>query len=230
MRIAIIAAMEVEKNYIHSKLTKPVEIPTKTFSYYVGDFYGHEIALLQSGIGKVNAALGTQRIIEDFEPDFVINTGVAGGIQRGLEVLDLVVSKDLGYHDADATAFDYQLGQIPQMPAFFTAEEKLVNIAKTYMPEIGKVIEGKIYSGDSFVHREDQIAQIEKNFPDATAIEMEGAAIAHTCFLHKTPFLIIRSISDVVHQNESRKTYENALEKAALASARLTEYIIKELR
>jgi adenosylhomocysteine nucleosidase len=129
MRIGIIAAMEVELKEIKSRLENQEETRYGHFYYYTGRLCGHDVVILLCGIGKVNAAVGTALLLDKFKPEYVINTGVAGGFPDDLEVGDIVVSTEVRHHDADATIFDYEYGQIPRMPVAYTADKTLVCLA-----------------------------------------------------------------------------------------------------
>lgn len=176
-----------------------------------------DVSLFLCGIGKVNAAVGTTLLIDKLKPDCIINTGVAGGTRNTLNVGDIVISKEVRHHDADATAFDYEFGQIPRMPAAFVADERLVSMARKVSmntPTL-RTHYGTVVSGDSFIHAAKQVKKITERFPDTIAVEMEGAAIAQTSYLFDIPFVLIRSISDKVHEDNSTTTYEQCLVQAA---------------
>lgn len=202
------------------------------FAYHTGQIKGVDVALFQCGIGKVNAAVGTTLLLDKFSPDYLINTGVAGGFSAGVQVGDVVISSEVRHYDADATAFEYEIGQIPQMPAAYLADGVLTGMAhKAGLSCNGiSVHHGPILSGDSFVHTPRQIAYIEKNFPDVMAVEMEGAAIAQTGFLFNVPFVLIRSISDKVCETENTDTYSKCMIKAAENSIKIVLGIINDVR
>ncbi len=201
------------------------------FTYHTGKINGVEVALFLCGIGKVNAAVGTTLLLDKFKPDYLINTGVAGAFPGNINIGDIVVSSEVRHYDADATAFDYEMGQIPQMPAAYKADKLLLGLAqKAWINEGGiSVHQGPVLSGDSFIHTPQQISQIENKFPDVMAVEMEGAAIAQTGFLFNVPFILIRSISDKVHEEGSSAVYEQSMEQAAANSVRMVLSMLEEL-
>ncbi|MDD2707898.1 MAG: 5'-methylthioadenosine/adenosylhomocysteine nucleosidase [Verrucomicrobiae bacterium] len=232
MKIGIIAAMEEELRELRSRLEHPRKKETGHFQFHLGSLCRHKTALLLCGIGKVNAAVGTALLIDKFAPDYVINTGVAGGFPPDkLNVGDIVVSTEVRHHDADATVFNYEYGQIPRMPAAYHPDPRLVALACQSLPEEKgiKVIQGQIMSGDSFIHHRKQIREIQKKFPSVMAVEMEGAAIAQTCYLFHTPFVIVRSISDLVTADESHQVYKLSMNTAAQHSVALVINLLTQL-
>ena len=198
-RIGIIGAMEVEVEKLKARMEN-VEITRRaSMEFYAGVLEGKNVVVVRSGIGKVNAAVCTQILIDEFEAEAVINTGIAGSLNADINIGDLVISTDLVHHDMNAVAFGYPVGQIPQMEAFsFRSDETLRKLAvqacRDVNPDI-EVYEGRIDSGDQFVADQGVKDEIIKNF-DACAVEMEGAAIAQAAYLNNVPFLVVRAISD----------------------------------
>lgn len=184
----IVAAMEVEREEVKAQMT-----------FRSGTLNGREVVIVRSGIGKVNAAVCTQILADDFQVDYVINTGIAGALKAEIEIADVVISSDVLHHDMDATGFGYAPGQIPRMDTLsFPADEHLIELAKKScaeaVPEIGVHV-GRIVSGDQFISDRAVKERITQNF-DGFCTEMEGAAIAQTAYLNNLPFVIIRAISD----------------------------------
>ena len=230
-RIGIIGAMEAEVALLRDSLNGlETHRFGKNFVVYTGQFAGKDIALFQSGIGKVNAAIATTLLKEHFAPDMVINTGSAGGIGGGLKVSDVVVGTHIMHHDVDVTAFGYQHGQVPQLPAAFTCDETLVAAAEkaacTF--QAARVMHGLIVSGDSFINSKTAIGQIHARLPQPLAVEMEAAAIAQTCYQLDTPFVVIRAISDSAEDSAS-VSFEEFLEVAAKHSAQMVQQMIQAL-
>src|SRR5690625_2465192 len=122
MKFGIIGAMDEEINYLKEIMTNKEEIEVASVALTIGKIASQDIVLLKSGIGKVNAAMATTILIERFQPEYVINTGSAGGFTDTLQVGDVVVGNEIVHHDVDVTAFDYKYGQVPDMPAMFTAD------------------------------------------------------------------------------------------------------------
>lgn len=182
MKIGIIIAMDIEYRKMLDVLGGKPE----------GKVGGNEVVLWQCGIGKVNAAIGTLRLVQEHHPDCIVSTGLAGGIDAGLDVMDVVVGSQTVYHDVWC-GMGNVYGQVQGLPARFDANPMLLKYAST--GDKG-VKEGLICTGDQFITDKEDLQRIKSNFPDALACEMESAAIAHTCFLLNVPFLSIRVISD----------------------------------
>ena len=215
--IGIIGAMAVEVETIIAQLEgdRPTHVSGMTF--HEGILAGRRVVVVQCGIGKVNAAMCAQTLIDRFGANEVINTGVAGALDPSLSVGDLVVSTDLVHHDADVTGLGYEPGMVPGMESLsFTANEHLrvavISAAKQVTPEI-TVLEGRIASGDQFVSTQDLKDHIFLTF-GALCCEMEGAAIAHVCARNEVPFVVVRTISDNA-DNTSTYAYRLAEEDEA---------------
>ncbi|MGX2955914.1 5'-methylthioadenosine/S-adenosylhomocysteine nucleosidase [Ursidibacter arcticus] len=219
MKIAIIGAMAQEVEILLSYMTEPKITEIAGCKIYEGKINNTNIALLQSGIGKTAAAIGTTLLIQLTKPDVVINTGSAGGLDRNLNVGDIVISSDVRHHDVDVTAFGYEKGQLPANPAGFTPNAQLVELATTESQKAGfNAVAGLICSGDLFVNGADKIAQIRQNFPTVAAVEMEAASIAQVCHAFQVPFVVVRAISDVADK-ESHLSFDEFLPLAAEKSS-----------
>jgi adenosylhomocysteine nucleosidase len=231
VKIAIIGAMEEEVALLREKISNPEQQTIAGCEFTTGSMDGAEVILLRSGIGKVNAAMSTTILLDRFKPDYVINTGSAGGFHPDLNVGDVVISSEVRHHDVDVTAFGYEYGQVPQLPAAFEANSELVEIAETAAKEIGsvQVVKGLIATGDSFMNDPKRVDAIRDKFLDLQAVEMEAAAIAQVSYQFGIPFVIIRSLSDIAGK-ESDVSFEQYLEKAALHSASLVMKIVEKLK
>lgn len=229
--IGIIGAMEDEV----AQLKKNMEIEETTevasLSFCRGKLSGREIVVVRSGIGKVNAAICTQILVDQFHVDVIINTGIAGSLDAEIDIGDIVISTDAVEHDMDASIFGDPIGQIPQMDTFsFPADESLVKLAKEVNekanPDVHTWI-GRVVSGDQFVSSGEKKEQLIRVF-DAKCTEMEGAAIAHAAYLNKISCVIIRAISDKA-DNSAVVNYP-AFEAAAIRhSVRLIEALVSEI-
>lgn len=231
MKVAIIAAMQEELNYLLAVMENKKETHILNYPFYEGKLGGKEVVVALSGIGKVCATVGCTLLIENFQPDCILNTGSAGGFQPQLEIEDLVISEEVVHFDADSRGFGYKYGQIPQMPEVYTAQQELVQKAYEVATQKQKLraYKGLIGSGDSFISNEEQVATLQKHFPNILAAEMEGAAIAQTCHLLEKPFVIIRAISDIVVKKGNAVTFDEFVEKAGKTSAKLVIELLKEL-
>lgn len=229
MKIAIIAAMEEEVQLLQRKLEYGYIENHLGIDFHLGQLSGHDIVLLQSGIGKVAAATTTTLLLNRYSIDAVINTGSAGGLCPSLNIGDIIISSDVTYHDADITAFGYQIGQMPGCPVTFPVSKDYQQLAiKSVLHHKFNAITGLICSGDTFVHRHDQRDFIRTYFADAIAVEMEAAAIGHVCWLMGIPFVVVRAISDVADK-KSIMSFEEFLPLAAKHSSLIVERMLKLL-
>ncbi|GHU08527.1 5'-methylthioadenosine/S-adenosylhomocysteine nucleosidase [Spirochaetia bacterium] len=230
----IIGAMEEEVTLLRDALQESRTKTIGSFIFYSGKLADKPVVLLRCGIGKVNAAAGCVVMIQEYSPDFVINTGSAGGIDPSLSFGDAIISDGLVQHDVDVTAFGYAPGQIPKMPAVFPAAENLIALAEQAIEDLKQErilppefnhVQGLIGSADVFMHESDRIAALRKTFPAIRAVEMEGAAIAQACYLFSVPALIIRALSDIAGAESPMKS-EEFLPLAAKNSAEIVRRII----
>lgn len=231
MKIGIIGAMEEEVVILRDKLTNLQQEVIGGCEFNIGMLNGVEVILLRSGIGKVNAAIATTILLEKYAPTYVINTGSAGGFHPDLNIGDIVISTEVRHHDVDVTVFDYEYGQVPGLPAAFVADETLIKVAEACAEQLTglQVVKGLIATGDSFMNDPERVAFVQEKFPDLQAAEMEGAAIAQVALQFATPFVVIRSLSDIAGK-ESNISFEQFLETAGLHSANLVMKMIEALR
>lgn len=215
MKIAVIGAMEEEVTILRSKLEQTNREVIANCEFTSGFYEGKEVVLLKSGIGKVNAAMSTTILLDRFKPDVVINTGSAGGFHHSLNVGDIVISTEVRHHDVDVTAFDYEYGQVPNLPAAYKADNALIQAAEDEASELGhiQVVKGTIATGDSFMSDPDRVAFIRGKFEDLYAVEMEAAAVAQVSYQFNTPFVVIRALSDIAGK-ESEISFDQFLEQA----------------
>ena len=229
MKAGIIGAMEEEVTLLRDKIENRQTITVAGLEMYTGTLNGTDVALLKSGIGKVSAAMGAALLLEHCKPDLIINTGSAGGLAPGLNVGDIVVSDETRYHDADVTAFGYEIGQMAGCPAAFVADEKLVNAAEACIRQLDlHAVRGLVVSGDAFINGAEGLAKIRHNFPQAVAVEMEATAIAHVCHNFGVPFVVVRAISDVADQT-SHLSFDEFLAVAAKQSSLMVETLVQNL-
>lgn len=226
-RIGILGAMDSEVETLKATLQDRKELTAAGMTFYSGTLAGCPAVVAQCGIGKVCAAMGAQAMIDHFGLIGLINTGVAGGLHHSLEVGDIVLSTDAVQHDFDLTAFGYAKGYISGIgssdrPTRFVADEGLKNIFRAVAPSVlqgQKFIEGTIASGDVFVDNTQLKRELIAQF-DASAAEMEGAAIAQAAYLNQIPFLVIRAISDLA-EKKANVSFDTFVVQAAETSARL---------
>lgn len=191
-------------------------------------------SLMQCGIGKVNAALGAQRMIYEFRPDAIISTGCAGGNGDDLQIKDVVVGAEVCYHDVYCgTAIDNttQFGQVQGLPLRFKADEYLLRKSEelsTVNAQLS-IQSGLIVTGDWFVDTREKMREIVTNFPDARAVDMESAAIAQACYLNKVPFISFRVVSDLPLRDTHASQYHNFWETVADNSFHITKSFVESL-
>lgn len=228
--IGIIGAMEQEVALLKAQLTNSTTTEVADFVFYRGQLNGRDVVLVQCGIGKVAAAVATTLLIQLFQPVAVINTGSAGGFDPTLNVGDIVISTELRHHDVDVTAFGYEAGQVPRMPAAFAADARLIDAAEQSIRQLGfcQTKKGLITTGDVFMCDPVRIEQTRTTFPTMLAVEMEGAAIAQTCHQLHTPFVVIRSLSDIAGK-ESPTSFEAYLAIASKNSSAMVMQLLAQL-
>lgn len=227
MKIAVIGAMEEEVKLLRNALTNRNVTNIANNEFTSGMYEDKEVVLLKCGIGKVNAAIGTALLLHEFRPNVVINTGSAGGFDTSLEVGAVVISDEVRHHDVDVTAFNYEMGQVPQMPAAFKANEQLMELAVESVKEIGEhqYSVGLICSGDIFMNDPNKVEAVRKLFPKMKAVEMEAAAVAQVCYQFNVPFVVIRALSDIAGK-QSNISFDEFLPIAAKHS---TEIVLKTI-
>lgn len=227
MKIGIITAMSSEQKQLASQLENKTERKEGPFTYIEGSIKNNTIVLMQCGIGKVNAAAGAVELIRNFQPDCIISTGVAGGIDTCLNVMDVVVSKQIVYHDVwcgEGNAY----GQIQGLPTFFQGNDTLYNCALSLDTETA-THGGLICTGDKFITDRKELNDIKHNFPEGLAVDMESASIAQVCYLYQVPFISFRIISDTPGADQHFEQYQNFWGEMADRSFRVTETFLKAL-
>ena len=194
-------------------------------------FKNSDVLVQKCGIGKVNAALGAQRMINEFHPDCIISSGCAGGNGDDVNIQDVVVSSELCYHDVYCgTAIDNTTiyGQVQGLPARYQADPHL--LAKANALDCGvKIHPGLIVTGDWFVDSKDKMRDIIGHFPDAKAVDMESCAIAQTCYINKVPFISFRVISDMPLHDTDASQYHNFWDTVADHSFQVTKTFVESL-
>lgn len=230
MTIAVIGAMEQEVELLRGALQNTKTETIANSEYTTGTYEGKEVVLLKSGIGKVNAAMSTTILLEKYNPKVVINTGSAGGFDAALKVGDIVISDEVRHHDVDVTAFGYEIGQMAGMPAAYKSDEKLMEVAKQAVEEVGEhnYSVGLICSGDVFMSNPERVEAVRKDFPTMKAVEMEAAAVAQVCHQFNTPFVVIRALSDIAGQ-ESSMSFDEFLPVATKHSTEIVLSAITKL-
>lgn len=195
------------------------------FVFHRGKMGRHDVMVMQCGIGKVNAALGTLTLINAFLPDYVINSGVAGGSDPSINVMDVVAGERVAYHDVWCGP-ESEIGQVQGLPLYFCGANRLLEL----IPDQNNLHKGLICSGDQFIDTIERVQRIKTNFPDALAVDMESGAIAQVCHLNKVPFLALRVISDSPGaSHDNTRQYLDFWDDAPRESFAILKDIIKKL-
>lgn len=221
--IGIIGAMDEEVAGLKAKMEVEETLDAAAMTFVKGKLMGKDVVVVRSGIGKVNAGICAQILVDRFGVDSLINTGIAGSLDADIDIGDIVISTDAVQHDMDATRFGYELGQIPRLDTFsFPADERLVKAAVAANEEANPDIHtftGRVLSGDRFVaDQEVKDALISQYGGKCT--EMEGAAIAQAAYLNHVSYVIIRAISDKA-DNSAVEDYPTFERKAIAHSVNL---------
>ncbi len=218
MKIGIIVAMDKELRQLQALFTDG------------------RVLVQKCGIGKVNAALGAQRMINEFHPDVIISSGCAGGNGDDVNIQDVVVSSELCYHDVYCgTAIDNSTvyGQVQGLPARYQADPRLLskatNAQLSTLDSQLKIIPGLIVTGDWFVDSKEKMREIIGHFPEAKAVDMESCAIAQTCYLNNVPFISFRVISDIPLRDTDASQYHNFWDTVADHSFQVTKTFVESL-
>lgn len=230
--IGIIGAMEIEVSTLSAQLENKKTENISGLEFNQGLLNQKQVVIVRSGVGKVNAALCVQTLVNKFNVTKIINTGIAGATGTGLGVFDFVVSTEAGYHDVDVQIFGYKLGQIPCLNEFFSADSSMADLAvkifnSTEFSKEHKITKGRIVSGDQFIADKAVKDKIIANFAPE-CVEMEGAAIAHAATLNEIPFVIIRCLSDCA-DDSANNTYLFNEETCAKMCATLVSEFVKEI-
>jgi adenosylhomocysteine nucleosidase len=223
MKIAIIVAMSKELNLLLPLIENHAQVTINDTRFHTGKLGSHEIVAMQCGIGKVNAAIGTLTLIEHFHPNLVVNSGVAGGTGGGAGILDVVIADAVAYHDVWCGP-GTEPGQAAECPARFACA-----LPQEVIDSIPGAKHGLIASGDIFVAHRHDVDRILQLYPEAMAVDMESAAIAHVCHLKNVHFVCIRVISDTPGAADNISQYENFWDDAPRHTFEALTAILKKL-
>ena len=225
MKIGIIVAMDKEFAQLKTLLDDSRTERHNHKDFVIGEIGNNEIIMQQCGIGKVNSTIGAVEMIDNYHPDLVISTGVAGGANIELNPLDIVVASECVYHDAYC-GDEVEFGQIMGMPARFKAPNEFIEKAKETEPNIHI---GLTVSGEWFVNSKEKMQEILNHYPNAMAVDMESCSIAQTCHIYKTPFISFRIISDVPLKDNKAQMYFDFWNKMAEGSFNATKRFLEAL-
>lgn len=233
MKIGIIVAMEKELTQLKTLLNEAQPERKNHKDFILGTIGANEIILQQCGIGKVNSTIGAVEMIDNYHPDLIISTGVAGGADCNLNITEVVVSTECAYHDAYCGE-ECEYGQILGLPATFKSPKEYVETALSInsLPESKhpKIHAGQIVSGDWFVDSKEKMRSILEHFPKCMAVDMESCSIAQTCRISKVPFISFRIISDVPLKDTKAQQYFDFWAKMAEGSFNVTKAFLEKLQ
>lgn len=228
--IGIIGAMEEEVALLKEAMQIQTVVERASMTFCKGQLEGKDVVVVKSGIGKVNAAICAQILVDCFSVDALINTGIAGSLDADIDIGDIVISVDGIQHDMDATIFGYPLGQIPRMDTLaFPADERLIRLAKEANEEVNpdiRTFTGRVVSGDQFISSQEVKDHLIRTY-GARCTEMEGAAILHTAYLNHVSCVIIRAISDKA-DNSAEMDYPTFERQAIAHSVRLVKKLVQK--
>ena len=199
MKIGIATALESERKQIAKTMEESREVAVGGRAFLAGRIGANEIVLGETGVGKVNAAVGAKTLLDAFGPDFLLGTGVAGGLDPSLRVMDVVAADEIVYHDVDCGP-GFEWGQVQGLPPRFECDPRLVAFARRLAVPAGagavRTAVGLLASGDRFVTDPRDLAAVRSRFPAALAVDMESGALAQVCHLFRVPFFAFRVLSD----------------------------------
>lgn len=224
MKIGIIVAMEKEFKQLKTLLDESRTEQKNKYKFVIGEIGNNQVFMQQCGIGKVNSAIGAVEMINNYHPDLIISTGVAGGVDVEMNPLDVVVGTQYHYHDLYCGS-EVEYGQLVGMPPYFTSPQKIVERALNVKTD-NKIYSGIIVSGDWFVDSKEKMQAIVNSFPQAIAVDMESCSIAHTCYLYDVPFLSFRLISDIPLKDEKAAQYFDFWDRMADGSFQVTKQLL----
>ena len=226
MIIGIISAMQNEFELIVNSLENKEVKSIANIDFHIGNINEHKIIGVICGIGKVNSAITTTLLIDNFKPDLVINSGIAGGT-LGLNPKDIIIAEKLTYSDVDVLAFGYEFGQVPQMPLYYETDSKYRSLLEKTLKNLNISFKNAlVLTADTF---RSTSKDIKNNLELGYAVEMEGASIAQTCYKLNTPFLSIRFISDILDTDNHIDDYNSFEKEASNLSGMITIKFIQNI-
>lgn len=219
--------MNIEYRHVAAMLSETETVQSGPQEFLIGKMGESKVVLLQCGIGKTNAASGVTNLIMTFHPDYIVSTGAAGGIDAKLNVMDIVIGKDVCYHDV-ICGDNYDPGQVQGLPRFFSGNAHLIDIATSLQTDI-RIVPGLICTGDQFITNRDELNVIKEKYPEGLAVDMESAAIAQVCHLWNVPMLSFRIISDTPGVDAHFEQYLNFWDTMAEKSFAVTKEFLSKI-
>jgi adenosylhomocysteine nucleosidase len=229
-KIALIGAMNEEIELLVAHITDIIETVKACITFREGTYFGKNVVVCRTGVGKVNAAVTTQILIDQFGVEAVIFTGVAGALDPELQIGDLVISTECVQHDMDVTALGFPRGVIPYAEnSVYAADSKLVDLAVASGEKLfaDKVKKGRVLSGDQFIASREVVANLYQEL-NGVCVEMEGSSVAQVCTMNAIPYVVLRSMSD----KADGSAHVNFAEFTVIASEnsyKMVEEMVKQL-
>lgn len=225
MTIAIIVAMGKELNLLLPLLSGTETKSIDGFTFHSGKIGNNNIVAMQCGIGKVNAAIGALTLLNNYSPELVINTGVAGGASQEAHVMDVIVGSTIAYHDVWCGP-GTQYGEASGYPLYFESDKRFTDL----IPNRSNIKKGLICSGDKFIASIEEVQTIQKAFPEVLAVDMESATIAQVCYLRKIPMMVMRVISDSPGASKNNTAqYNDFWQDAPAHTFNLVQDLLKQI-
>lgn len=224
-KIAILAAMDTEAEQIINSLENVKTQTIAGYEYHSGIYKDKEIIITICSIGKVSSALSTQIIVDHYDPDYIINTGIAGGLNEDLEILDIVIGESLAYHDFEE---EIKLAYYPYVD-YYKSDERLVRLVADIAKTEGITTKtGLILTGDQFIQSDEIKEELKDRFDNPLCVEMEGAAISQGAYINDIPSIVIRCISDMADTG-GMMTYEEFKQRASDESSSIVLKLIEQI-
>lgn len=220
MKLGIVSSMPIEIEYVLSKCKKVKEVQLKRNIYYQGFFKNYELIIVASGVGKTNASIYTQIMIDHFKPDGIINIGVGGGLSDNLEPFDIVLGKSFSYHDV-------RVKQMKNMFPFRTAFKGDSQLVTIFAKHFDSDKQGKVVSGESFIGSSQEKREIIKLF-HPLVVDMETSSIAHCCFVNDIPFISLNVVTDLADDEAGTTYYKNDKQAADYVGEKLLDILEEE--
>ena len=221
MKIGIMMALNKELEFFAAQINNLQQQTIAGKTFYYGKYLNHELILAVSGMGKTNAAICTTYLINTYAVDMILNIGISGGLDSSLHIGDFILGRDIVYHDVWCGEPNLH-GQVQDLPLLYHSDAVL-------MDKIPAMRRGLLCCGDQFIALTEELQNIKQNFPQALAVDMESAAIAQTCYLHKVPFLCVRQISDTPGIKHHQEQYDTFWQNAPINSVKMLTKILQKL-
>lgn len=226
-KIGVVVAMSVEFDLVETQMQNKVITEINGIQFVEGNIADKQIVLAKSGMGKVCSSVGVLEMIHHFAPEAIINTGVAGGIDASVNIMDIVVGSQTVYHDTWCGE-GFALGQVQGLPVTFKSDESLFNAAMKIKSEV-RILGGLICSGDRFITSREELSGIKENFPLGLAVDMESNSMAQVCYMYNIPFISFRIISDTPGVDNHIEQYNNFWTEAPKTSFEALQQLIKNI-